>query len=116
MVSQKARNIGIEAKPPTGVCVDGKCPWHGQLSLRGRVFEGEVVSSMATKTVVVRWEHTRYITKYERFERRHTRVSAYNPDCISAKKGDFVRIAETRPLSKTKSFCVIEIVKKGEAK
>ena len=68
---------------------------------------------MADKTAVVRWEHTRYITKYERFERRHTRVSAYNPKCINAKKGDFVKIAETRPLSKTKCFCVIEIIKRG---
>jgi len=116
MVKQKARNIGIEATPPKEVCADEKCPWHGQLSLRGRVFEGEVVSSMAEKSVVVRWDYTRYIPKYERFERRHTKVSAYNPKCINAKKGDFVKISETRPLSKTKSFCIIEIIKKGEAK
>jgi small subunit ribosomal protein S17 len=116
MVSQKARNIGIEAKPPEGVCQDEKCPWHGKLPVRGRVFEGEVVSHMAEKTAVVKWEHVHFITKYERFERRHTRVSAYNPKCISAKKGDFVKIAETRPISKTKCFCVIEIVKKGESR
>jgi small subunit ribosomal protein S17 len=71
---------------------------------------------MAEKTAVVKWDHVHFIPKYERYERRHTRVSAYNPKCIDAKKGDIVRIAETRPISKTKSFCVIEIVKKGESK
>jgi small subunit ribosomal protein S17 len=116
MVNQKARNIGIEAAPPKGTCSDDKCPWHGKLPVRGRIFEGEVVSSMAQKTVVVRWDYTRFISKYERFERRHTKVAAYNPDCISAKKGDIVKIAETRPLSKTKCFCVIEMIKKGEMK
>jgi small subunit ribosomal protein S17 len=43
---------------------------------------------------------------------RRTRVKAHNPESIDAKEGDTVRIAETRPLSKTKNFVVIEIVKK----
>lgn len=116
MVSQKVRNIGIEAKPPERMCQDEKCPWHGKLPLHGRIFEGEVVSHMAEKTVIVRWEYTRFITKYDRYERRHTKVAAYNPECINAKKGDFVKISETRPISKTKCFCVVEILKKGEGK
>jgi len=116
MVKQKVRNIGIEAKPPGGACQDIKCPWHGSLSLRGRIFVGEVVSDKADKTVIVRWDYTHFIPKYEVFERRHTKVAAYNPKCIDAKKGDIVKISEARPLSKTKSFCVIEIIKKGENK
>jgi small subunit ribosomal protein S17 len=113
MVERKARNIGIEAKPPQASCEDDKCPWHGKLPVRGRVFTGEVMSA-SEKSVVVRWEYTRYIPKYESYERRHSRVCAYSPKCINAKKGDIVMIAETRPLSKTKCFCVVEVTKKGE--
>jgi len=109
---QKTRNIGIDAKSPEETCNDSKCPWHGKLSIRGRVFTGEVVSDKAPKTVVVKWGYHHIIPKYERFERRHSSVVAYNPECINAKKGDIVRISECRPLSKTKSFVVIEKVKK----
>lgn len=107
---QKHRNIGIPVKPPKKECDDKKCPWHGSLSLRGRIFTGKVISNY-TKTAVVKWGYVHYLPKYERYERRHTRVVAYNPLCINAKVGDIVTISECRPLSKTKSFVVIEKVK-----
>jgi len=112
MVKQKARNIGIDVKPPEKTCNDIKCPFHGKLPLRGKVFEGRVVSDKAPKTVVVRWDYHRYNEKYERYERRHSTVIAYNPLCIDAKEGDIVKIAECRPLSKTKRFVVIERTEK----
>ncbi len=108
----KSRNIGVEAKPPQQSCADMKCPWHGTLPVRGKIFTGNVISDKAAKTVVVEWGHHRFIQKYERYERRHTRLIAYNPECIAAKTGDNVKIAECRPLSKTKSFVVIEKVSK----
>ncbi len=116
MVKQKVRNIGLDAKPPEKVCNDVKCPWHGKLPVRKKTFIGEVISDKAEKTVVVKWDYYHYVPKYERYERRHSQVAAYNPECINAKKGDIVKIAECRPLSKTKSFVVIEVVKKGERK
>lgn len=109
------KNIGIEAVQPAKECTDPKCPWHGQLSLRGRVFVGKVVSDKAPKTAVVKWEHYHFIPKYEAYEKRNTRIVVYNPICIDAKKGDMVKVSECRPLSKTKSFCIIEVVK-GELK
>jgi len=111
MVKQKVRNIGIEAKAPEDFCSDSKCPWHGTLSVRGRVLKGIVTSAKAPKTVIVRWDFHRFMPKYERYERKHNKVAAYCPECISVKKGDTVRIAECRPLSKTKRFVVIEVVK-----
>lgn len=105
------KSIGIPAKKPEKECKDEKCPWHGTLSLRGRVFKGEVISDKAPKTVIVKWHYHHFLPKFERFERRHSSVVAYNPECIHAKKGDIVRIAECRPLSKTKSFVVIEVLK-----
>lgn len=104
------KNIGIEAKRPEKECKDEKCPWHGTLSLRGRVFTGVVTSSKPSKTVVVKWHYNYFLKKYERYERRNTRVVAYNPECINAKKGNKVKIAECKPISKTKSFTVIEVL------
>jgi small subunit ribosomal protein S17 len=111
MKKNKTRDIGIEAKAPKEICEDEKCPWHGKLPIRGKILEGVVVSSKALKTAVIEMQYYHYITKFERYERRHSRIVAYNPECIAAKEGDLVRIAECRPLSKTKSFVVIEKVK-----
>lgn len=107
----KARNIGIDVKPPEKECNDPKCPYHGSLSIRGNIIKGKVVSSKAQKTVIVEKQYSHYIPKYERYERKHTRIAAYNPECIDAKEGDIVTIVECRPLSKTKSFVVVEVVK-----
>jgi len=83
-----------------------------KLSTRGRKFIGEVVSDKMSKTVTVQWDRRKYIPKYERYEKRRTKVKAHNPETINAEKGDIVRIEETRPISKTKNFVVTEIVKK----
>lgn len=111
MKKEEVRNIGIDVKVPGKTCEDEKCPFHGKLSIRGKILEGLVVSTKAQKTAVVERDYLHYVPKYERSERRHSRISAYNPECISAKEGDKVKIAECRPLSKTKSFVVVEVIK-----
>ena len=107
----KARNIGINVKPPEKTCEDINCPFHGTLGVRGNLIQGKVVSTRAQKTAVIEKNYQHYLPKYERFERRHSRIVAYNPECIGAKEGNIVTIAECRPLSKTKAFVVIEKVK-----
>ena len=104
----KSRDIGIKANPPKQTCEDPKCPWHGKLPVRGQVTEGRVVSAKAQRTVIIEKEYLHFIPKYERYERRRSRIVAYKPDCIEVKAGDVIRIAECRPLSKTKHFVVIE--------
>ena len=52
----------------------------------------------------------RKLDKYERFEKRSTRIAAHIPDCINGKTGDSVKIMECRPLSKTKKFVVVEVL------
>lgn len=104
------RDIGIPVKQPSRVCKDKRCPFHGNLSIRGRIFEG-VLKSKHNSTAKVEWEYLIKIPKYERYEKRRTRVYAHIPPCIDVKQGDKVRIAECRPLSKTKHFVVIENIK-----
>jgi len=106
------RNIGIDVSLPKKSCEDIKCPFHGKLSIRGRMFEGMVEKKRAKKMVVVTREYLHYVKKYMRYERRRSKIHAYLPPCLEAdiKEGSKVKIAECRPLSKTVSFVVIEKV------
>ncbi len=85
-----------------------------KISTRGRTLQGKVVKDKMTSTVTVEWNRMKYIPKYERYEKKYSRVKAHNPTSINAKEGDIVKIKETRPLSKTKNFIVTEIVQSDE--
>jgi small subunit ribosomal protein S17 len=82
-----------------------------KITTRGRTFTGIVVSSKAQKTVVVEWNRRVFVRKYERYQNKKSKVKAHNPETISAKDGDKVIIKECRPLSKTKKFIVVEVIK-----
>ena len=103
-------NIGFDVAAPAEQCEDINCPFHGTLSVRGQVIDGMVVSDKAPRTVVVQREYLKYVPKYERYEKRKSKLHAHNPDCVAAKTGDRVSLAECRPLSKTKSFVVIQVL------
>jgi small subunit ribosomal protein S17 len=103
-----ARNLGFEAIAPRKTCVDSLCPFHGRLSVRGKLLSGKVVSAKANHMIVVSREFPNLVSKYQRYERSRSRVHAYLPECMSVSVGDEVRIAECRPLGKTISFVVIE--------
>jgi small subunit ribosomal protein S17 len=112
MKKEKTRNIGLDVKAPKETCEDEFCPFHGTLPVRKKIIEGIVVSSKAQKTAVIERQYINFLPKFERYERRHSRVVAYNPVCISAKEGDWVKLAQCRPLSKTKHHVVVEVVRK----
>jgi small subunit ribosomal protein S17 len=105
---KKPRDIGIDVIPPENSCNDIICPFHGRLSVRGRIIEGIVVRDKMDKSIVVKRELLRYLPKYERYEKRTRTYTAYNPKCINAAVGEKVKIMECRPISKMKSFVVIE--------
>jgi small subunit ribosomal protein S17 len=105
------RDIGLDVAAPSKECNDPKCPFHGSLPVRGQVFACTVVSDKMEGTVVVKREFEKKATKYERFEKRRSKIHAHNPPCLNAKTGDRVRIAECRPVSKTKSYVVVEVLK-----
>ena len=108
MKKKKVRDIGYDVKPPEKECNDPNCPFHGTLPVRGKILEGKVISDKMGKTVIVERNYLHFVPKYERYERRRSRIAVHNPDCMGIKKGDKVKIAECRPLSKTKHFVVIE--------
>ena len=106
--SGPSRDIGVDVNPPEGTCEDPNCPFHGELSVRGQMFTGIVVSSKMEKTAVVQKSRFFFVPKYERYEKRTRNIQVHNPSCIRAEEGDEVRIMECRPLSKTKNFVIIE--------
>ena len=100
--------VSLSSKKPRKECNDKNCPFHGILSIRGRTFEGVVISEKMDKTVIIRRDYLNYVPKFNRYERRHSHIPTHKPPCINAKTGDHVKLAECRPISKTVSFVVIE--------
>jgi small subunit ribosomal protein S17 len=78
---------------------------------RGRRQErrGVVVSAAMDKTIVVRVDVVKAHPRYKKVVRRSQRFHAHDEQ-NQAKAGDVVRIVETRPLSKTKSWRLAEVV------
>ena len=99
------KDMGIA--PPATSCEDPKCPFHGKVTVRGRILKGLVLKDKMQKNVVVKMDYIHYVPKFRRYERRRGNISAHNPPCVSAKSGDRVLIGETRPLSKTVHFVVL---------
>ena len=81
------------------------------ISIRGRKFTGVVISAKTPKMVIVRWQRLVFNKKYERYQKRWSKVAAH--DELGSKEGDVVEISETRPISKMKRFVVTKIIKRG---
>lgn len=89
-------------------CNDKHCPFHSSFNVRGRVLTGTVTKLSAPKTVKIEFERLLYLSKYERYEKRKTKLSVHCPPCIKVNLGDKVKVMECRPISKTKNFVVIK--------
>lgn len=111
----KARDIGVDVAAPQQDCSDPHCPFHGGFSVRGQIIDGQVVNTQMQRSARVQKEYLRYIPKFERYEKRTSSYTAHAPPCLQVQVGDLVKIMECRPLSKTKSFVVIE-AKRGQLK
>ena len=95
--------VGLNVQEPETTCDDPNCPFHGTLPLRG---------NKAERTISVERSYYKFIKKYERYEKRKSKINVHKPDCLSVNVGDSVKVAECRPLSKTKHFVLVEV--KGE--
>ncbi len=83
---------------------------------RGRRIEvvGEVVSNKMEKTISVLVYRLVRHAKYGKYMKR-TSVFKAHDEKNTAKIGDIVRIKETRPLSKTKRFSLVEVVEQARS-
>ena len=74
---------------------------------------GRVVSDKMEKSIVVTVERKIKHSMYGKFMKRTTRLVAHD-EGNTAGIGDVVRIMETRPLSKTKRWRLVEIIEKAK--
>ncbi|KAL7286841.1 hypothetical protein TKK_0018980 [Trichogramma kaykai] len=115
------REVGLGFKTPRealeGTYIDKKCPFTGDVSIRGRILTGVVIKQKMQRTIVVRRDYLHYIRKYNRFEKRHRNMSVHLSPCFrDVEIGDVVTIGECRPLSKTVRFNVLKVTKGTSAK
>ncbi|CAG8468174.1 10539_t:CDS:2 [Diversispora eburnea] len=95
------KDVGLGFKTPKeaieGHYIDKKCPWVSQVSIRGRILTGVVVSIKMKRTIIVRREYLHYITKYNRYEKRHKNIAAHLSPCfIGVQPGDSVTVGQCR--------------------
>jgi small subunit ribosomal protein S17 len=77
-----------------------------------KVRQGIVVSNKGDKSITVRIDFARRHPTYEKIVRRSRTLHAHD-ESNAAGEGDVVRIVETRPLSKTKRWRLVDVVEKA---
>merc|ERR1719384_2833752 len=112
------RNVGLGIKTPReaidGTYIDKKCPFTGNVSIRGRLLSGVVMSTKMQRTITIRRDYLHYIKKYNRFEKRHKNISAHMSPCFKdIVPGDTVLVGQCRPLSKTVRFNVLKRIREN---
>merc|ERR1711979_93240 len=115
------QNPGLGFKIPReateGSYIDKKCPFTGNVSIRGRILTGVITTLKMNRTCAIRRDYLHYIKKYNRFEKRHKMLSAHVSPCFrDIKSGDLVTVGECRPLAKTVKFNVIKVASAGGKK
>ena len=98
------------AVQPTGSATDGATPAAGQ-----RLLTGKVVSNKMDKTIAVSIERLVKHPTYGKYIRRTTKLLAHDEDG-SSREGDVVVITPCRPLSRRKSWRLLEVVQKAAAR
>merc|ERR1712098_983169 len=87
------KSVGLGFKTPreaiVGNYIDKKCPFTGNVSIRGRILTGVITKMKMQRTCVVRRDYLHYIRKYNRYEKRHKTISVHiSPAFRDAKVGD----------------------------
>ncbi len=78
-----------------------------------KVRQGIVTSAKADKTITVAVQSARRHPAYEKIVRRSKSLHAHD-ESNEAGEGDTVRVIETRPMSKTKRWRLVEVVEKAK--
>ncbi|MFC3152109.1 30S ribosomal protein S17 [Litoribrevibacter euphylliae] len=77
-----------------------------------RTVSGKVVSDKMDKTITVLVERRVKHPIYGKYVKRSTKVHAHD-ESNQCRLGDVVTISESRPMSKTKSWALVEVVEKA---
>merc|ERR1712141_880797 len=120
-VERHVSSVGLGFKTPReaidGSYIDKKCPFTGNVRIRGRILTGVVAKMKMQRTIVIRRDYLHYIKKYNRFEKRHKNMSVHLSPCFrDVSLGDVVTVGECRPLSKTVKYNVVKVTSRSGSK
>ncbi|XP_031232324.1 40S ribosomal protein S11-like [Mastomys coucha] len=118
---QYYKNISLGFKTPKeaieGTYIDKKCPFTGNVSIRGRILSGVVTKVKMQRTIVIRRDYLHYIRKDNHFEKCHKNMFMHLFPCFRGVQiGDIVTVGVCRPLSKTVQFNVLKVTKAAGTK
>lgn len=87
------------------------------IKLRGKTFEGTVINKLHGR-VTIEFERLIYVGKYERYEKRKTKIHARLPKELeeTINLGDWIEVAECRPLSSIINAIVTKKIRSAEGK
>src|SRR5205807_7019795 len=87
-------------------------PVHAPVEGKRRERTGVVVSDMAEKTITVRIDVARRHRRYEKIVRSTSTLHAHD-EKNEAHEGDVVRVIESRPLSRTKRWALVDVLERA---
>jgi len=87
-------------------------PVHAPVQGTRKVRQGVVVSDKAEKTITVRIDVARRHRRYEKIVRSSSTVHAHDEN-NDAHEGDVVRVVESRPLSRTKRWALVDVLERA---
>jgi small subunit ribosomal protein S17 len=96
------------AAPPPAPLAPVHAPVEGKRKLR----QGVVVSDKAEKTITVRIDVARRHRRYEKIVRSSSTVHAHDEN-NDAHEGDVVRVIESRPLSRSKRWALVDVLERA---
>jgi small subunit ribosomal protein S17 len=115
-ISRRARRLSERAKAAerraSAPAPEPLPPVHAPVEGTRRVRQGIVVSDKAEKTITVRIDVARRHRRYEKIVRSSSTVHAHDEN-NDANEGDVVRVIESRPLSRTKRWALVDVVERA---
>ncbi len=115
-VRRRARRLQERAKAAerraAAPAAEPLAPVHAPVEGRRRVRQGIVVSDKAAKTITVRIDVARRHRRYEKIVRSSSTLHAHDEN-NDAHEGDVVRVIESRPLSRTKRWALVDVLERA---
>jgi small subunit ribosomal protein S17 len=115
-VRRRARRLQERAKAAerraSAPAPEPLAPVHAPVEGTRRVRQGVVVSDKAAKTITVRIDVARRHRRYEKIVRSSSTLHAHDEN-NDAHEGDVVRVIESRPLSRTKRWALVDVLERA---
>jgi small subunit ribosomal protein S17 len=115
-VSRRARRLQERAKAAerraSAPAPEPLAPVHAPVEGRRSVRQGIVVSDKADKTITVRIDFARRHRRYEKIVRSSSTLHAHD-EANEAHEGDVVRVIESRPLSRSKRWKLVDVLERA---